>query len=248
MGIDVGSRRARRGLSTRLLSAALRPLSRKGRAENWCSYARWLMRRRRPSWALSLCRRACTLAPGDLRHWRYRAAAAVRSGRLDEAGLCYRTMARLDPRNPRAHARLAGLYELLGAPEAARRVCLDAVCNLPDAACLHRMLGRIFLNLGSIEDALRALHRAAELNPFHCDTQYYVALALRRANRADDARRALRRALALRPDDPKLYYALGLCCSPDRAERDALGLLLEGLALEELATKLVPPRWPERPD
>jgi len=244
LSIDVEISRAPRGLAGTFLSAALSLFSRTRRADLWCSCARRLVRRGRPHWALPLYRRACALAPANVRLWRWRAAAAVRSAQLEDAGLCYRTIARLDPGSPRAHARLAALYEILGAPEAARRVCLDALRSLPDAPCLHRQLGRCLLSSGSVPDALRALRRAAELDPFHCDTQYYVALALRRANRTDDARRALRRALALRPDDPKLYYALGLCCSPDQPDPDALGLLLEGLALEELAAKFEPPRWP----
>jgi tetratricopeptide (TPR) repeat protein len=168
----------------------------------------------------------------------------VRSGHLEEASLCYRTIARLDSDNPRAHARVAASYDVLGSPRAALEICRSALRQFPDAACLHRQLGQILLSLGSIHGALRSLERAAELTPRHGDTYYFTGLALRQAGRKREAREALRRALALRPEDPKLYYALGLCCNPEeRDDAEPVGLLLAGIAAEDPAADLAPPRW-----
>jgi Flp pilus assembly protein TadD len=97
--------------------------------------------------------------------------------------------------------------------------------------------------MGSIHGALRALERAAELSPRHGDTHYFVGLALRRAGRHEDAREALKRALSLRPDDPKLYYALGLCCTPGEVSGEAESSLLAGLAAEQVTADLAPPHW-----
>jgi Flp pilus assembly protein TadD len=58
-----------------------------------------------------------------------------------------------------------------------------------------------------------------------------------------DARAALKRALSLRPDDPKLYYALGLCCKPGEVSGEAESSLLAGLAIEQVTADLAPPRW-----
>ena len=102
-------------------------------------------------------------------------------------------------------------------------------------------MGRLLLRIGSVPDALRSLQRAAELSPRHYDTHYYVGLALRHAGRMSEARQALRNALSLRPEDPKLYYALGLCCESDADGPEPARLLLEGLTAEQLAAGLEPP-------
>jgi len=243
MAVELGIRRGRRGRKRNLLGT-LRDIFFRAdlRAQVWLAIGRALIRRRRPHVALRLYRRATALDPHSVRFWRHHAAAAVRSGNLEEASLCYRTIARLDGQNPRAHARVAASYDLLGASGAALKACRGALKRFPDAACLHRQLGQILLNTGSVDSALRALERAAELSPRHCDTYYFVGLALRRAGRVKDAREALRRALSLRPDDPKLYYALGLCCTPGE-ERETAGLLLAGLAAEQAVADLAPPQW-----
>jgi Flp pilus assembly protein TadD len=153
-------------------------------------------------------------------------------------------MVRLDPGNPRAHARVAASYQALGSAQAALEVCRGAVEQFPEVAALHRQLGQLLFNTGAIHSALRALEQAAELSPRHGDTRYFMGLALRRTGRVGEAREALRRALALRPDDPKLYYALGLCCQPDGEGAEApVHMLLAGLAAEQVTADLSPPTW-----
>jgi Flp pilus assembly protein TadD len=179
--------------------------------------------------------------PDDVRVWRHRAAGAVRAGRLDEAAACYRALCRLQPGNTRAQSRLAAVYDSVGAPHAGITICQRALEQDPDAACLHRQMGRLLLRVGSVPDALRSLQRAAQLSPRHCDTQYYVGLALRRAGQMTEAREALRHALSLRPEDPKLYYALGLCCEAEDHEPECARLLLQGLAAEQLSAGIEAP-------
>jgi Flp pilus assembly protein TadD len=177
----------------------------------------------------------------SLRVWRHRAAAAVRVGRVEEACLCYRVMLRLDTTNPRAYLRAAACYIALGSSGAALKVCRDAITRFPDEPSLHRQLGQVLFSRGEVHTALRALSRAAELGPRHCDTQYFVGLALRHVGRRREAREVLRHAVSLRPDDPKLYYALGLCCEPEADGENPVSLLLSGLAAEQLATESAPP-------
>jgi Flp pilus assembly protein TadD len=208
---------------------------------------RYFVRRGAHRWALELYRRATVLDGGNRRIWYHRAAAAVRGSNLEEAALCYRVLARLDPHNPRAHCRLAGVYELVGAPRAALDVCRRALEGAPDSPSLHRQLGRLLFNTGAVHSALRSLQRAADLSPSHCDTHYCIGLAMRQAGKLPEARSALRRALALRSDDPKLYYALGLCCPPDGDVDQPVALLLRGLAQERLDAGLDPPTYSPPP-
>jgi tetratricopeptide (TPR) repeat protein len=236
----------RRAVGDPLLTTAAwvsRLRSRAWRAGLWDSWGRRLVRRRLPRLSLCFYRRATALDGENARIWRHQAAAAMRAGDLHQAARCYRRLARLDADNPRAHCRLAAIYEVVGAPDAGAEVCRSALARMPHASCLHRNYGRLLFYTGGVHSALRALQRAAELSPEHGDTHYFIGLMLRRMGRDGEARRALRRALALRPDDPKLYYALGLCCGPDDSADKSVPLLLEGLAAEELAAGLEPPTW-----
>ena len=234
-----GGRLRRRKLAAWAIMGVVAP---KRRATIWHECGRALVRWGHPRLSLSLYRRAAALDPQNPRIWLHRAAAAVRAGDLQDAGLCYRALVRLDPENPRAYCRLAALYDVLGAPHAGLEICRAGLARVREAACLHRQVGRLLFNTGSVPEALRSLQRAAELSPAHGDTQYYVGLALRQMGRMEEARQALRRALDLRPDDPKLYYALGLCCTHSPQGEPPVSLLLQGLAAEQLAAGL---EWPQ---
>ena len=227
----------------RLLSALRQRLSPAGRSDFWDAIGRTLARWGKPRMALAFYRRA-TAAHGTAIHtWLHRAAASVRAGDLDEAALCYRALVQLDSDNPRSALRLAGIYEAIGAGQPALTVCQQALRRFPEAVSLHRQLGRLLLNSGSVDGALRAFRRAAELNPLHCDTQYYVAMALKRVGRTCEARETLRKAMSLRPSDPKLYYALGMCCSPTAEAKESAELLLAGLSVEQATQGLTPVSW-----
>jgi len=233
----------RKVMGVTLLSALRQRLSPAGRSDFWDAIGRTLVRWARPRMALFFYRRATALHGTSIHTWLHRAAASVRAGNLEEAALCYRALVQLDSGNPRSALRLAGIYEAIGAGQPALTVCQQALQRFPEAVCLHRQLGRLLLNSGSVEGALRAFRRAAELNPLHCDTQYYVAIALRRAGRTAEARETLRKAMSLRPSDPKLYYALGMCCSPTTEAKESTELLLAGLSVEQATEGLTPVSW-----
>lgn len=213
------------------------PVSPHTRARAWDKCGRLMTRRGRPRWGLWLLRRATALDGANPRLWRHRAGAAMRAGALEEVVMCYRALVRLEPGNARAYWRLAMMYECLGAAGAALEVCRRGLQRAPEAPCLHRQHAHLLLSTGSVQGALRAFEQAAEMNPSHCDTQYYVGLALRQAGRVEEAREALKKALALRPDDPKLYYALGLCCKAAEAQ-ESVAWLLQGLAAEQRLSRL----------
>jgi tetratricopeptide (TPR) repeat protein len=120
-------------------------LAAEGRAGAWDSLGRRFLRWRKPKWAVHCCRRATALASGNMRHWRRRAAAAMRSGDLAEAALCYRALVRLEPEGPRPYARLAQVYEQMGARRAALEVCCQGLRHHPEARVLHRCLAGLLL-------------------------------------------------------------------------------------------------------
>ena len=162
----------RKVMGVRLLSALRQRLSPAGRSDFWDGIGRTLVRWGRPRMALTLYRRATALHGTAIHTWLHRAAASVRAGDLEEAAVCYRALVQLDSDNPRSALRLAGIYEAIGAGQPALTVCQQALRRFPEAVSLHRQLGRLLLNSGSVDGALRAIRRAAELNPLHSDTHY----------------------------------------------------------------------------
>jgi len=222
------------------------PFGRPARAQIWDAVGRALVRRGRASWALFFYRRATILDSLNSKLWYHRGAAAMRAARLEEAASCYRVLLRLKRDHPRSFLRLAGIYDLIGAPQAGLEVCRRGIEQWPLSACFYRLMGRLLLRTGAVTEALRALQKALELAPRHNDTRYYLGLMLSYAGRAAEAREALRHALSLRPDDPKLYYALGLCCRNGKQDPEQVQYLLEGLSAEQLAAGLAPPCWVRR--
>ena len=85
-----------------------------------------------------------------------------------------------------------------GQREEARKIC-DQLYN-PDNAEKLMTLGTIYAQHGDLEDALKPLQRAANLQPQSPQMQYNLALAYFQLNRFEDARTPLAGALKRWPD------------------------------------------------
>ena len=94
-----------------------------------------------------------------------------------------------------------------GAREEARRFC-DQLYT-PDNAEKLMTLGTIYAQHGDLEDALKPLQRAAELQPQSPQMQYNLALAYFQLNRFEEARVPLAGALKRWPDLFQLNFLYG---------------------------------------
>jgi Flp pilus assembly protein TadD len=91
-----------------------------------------------------------------------------KTGRTAESVVCYERSLRLNPLVLEPRLRLAEIYETLGAPDAAERLCLQFL-RLPacTSACAARSsvllaLGRLYQRLGRQEEAAEFLRRGKE--------------------------------------------------------------------------------------
>lgn len=86
-------------------------------------------------------------------------------GDVAQARTAYQRGLGLAPAEPRALANLALIEALAGRLDLAVRYLTDAVAHAPTSAELHNELGRAYLGLKRVPDAIRAFERALTLNP-----------------------------------------------------------------------------------
>ena len=121
-------------------------------------------------------------------------------GREEEAQKAFALSDRLHQQDDRDGRLRVECGEKLdqGPREDAHKVC-DQLYN-PDNAEKLMTLGTIYAQHGDLEDALKPLQRAAELQPQSPQMQYNLALAYFQLNRFEDARAPLTGALKRWPD------------------------------------------------
>jgi tetratricopeptide (TPR) repeat protein len=89
-------------------------------------------------------------------------------------------------------------------PELRRAIELNA--KLPT---VHSVYGRALMGTGQREEAADAYRKELETNPNDFESNLYLGLLLKDANRLDEAEAHLKRAARLRPRDARVLYGLG---------------------------------------
>jgi tetratricopeptide (TPR) repeat protein len=117
-----------------------------------------------------------------------------------------------------------------GAREDARAIC-EQLYN-PDNAEKLMTLGTIYAQHGDLDDALKPLRRAAELQPQSPQMQYNIALAYYQLNRFEDARVPLATALKRWPDLFQLNALYGAVLFRLEQYPEAYRVLLHGHKLK----------------
>jgi tetratricopeptide (TPR) repeat protein len=101
--------------------------------------------------------------------------------------------------------KLADLNGQVGRVDDAIILAREVVAARPTLAAAHYVLGSLYLNKGSVPQAVEALGAAARLAPDNAVTQLTLASAHERAGQADRAVAIYKRVQALTPDDPRPY-------------------------------------------
>jgi tetratricopeptide (TPR) repeat protein len=128
-----------------------------------------------------------------------------------EAALKYLSRAaELSPEAPQMQYNLAFTYYRMGRYEDAREALAQAVERWPDLFDLSALYGAILANLGDLQGAYQALHRAHQLNAQDStvtERLYLATLSLAQANQGEhryaDALRYFKEAAAMKPNDPE---------------------------------------------
>lgn len=124
-----------------------------------------------------------------------RSAALQKLGRLEEARMGYETVLRMDPNNRQALANLTSIFSASAPNEALSRL-INLEREYPDFSPITAQIGLLYARMGSTEDALAYLRKAASASPETVMYQYNLAVLLDRVGRSEQAVVAYERVLA----------------------------------------------------
>ena len=118
---------------------------------------------------------------------------AAAAGDFPGAADAFARAVRSSPNDPAHRRSLAGALLQQDLPDDAFAELVAALLIDPKDAHAHAFIGRIDLDAGRYEDAVRALTRAVELLPGHLEARYALATALVRAGKTQEAAREFER-------------------------------------------------------
>jgi tetratricopeptide (TPR) repeat protein len=125
----------------------------------------------------------------------------------------FRRAIELDSGQPDAHSNLAKALSLKGKFEEATTHYLEALENpaSADPSGTSLALGNALFNLGRIEEAEAAYHRAIKLDPGNQHAQSNLGVTLARQGKLGEAVDHFRLAIAASPDFAAAHNSLGDC-------------------------------------
>lgn len=91
----------------------------------------------------------------------------------------------------------------------ARDVCLHASGMDNADAVTWCLLGTLNGTLGDLEEAIKCLHKATELQPDYAEAHANLGVTLEKCGRLTDALTSYREAIRLRPDHADAYFNAG---------------------------------------
>jgi predicted CXXCH cytochrome family protein len=126
----------------------------------------------------------------------------------EKAETAYRSALQLQPGFVPARVQYSRFLETRGRHQAAERLLLAGLGELPDSAELQHALGLFLLRTQQPDAALPPLGKAAELAPQNARYAYVLAVALQDLGKTKEALKVLERSLASHPHDTDLLIAL----------------------------------------
>jgi tetratricopeptide (TPR) repeat protein len=127
--------------------------------------------------------------------------ALEQKGRLAEALVQYREVARMAPDNFEARYNIGNLLDKMGQPEEALPELLKAIKINPKLPSCHDALGAVLVELGRFDEAMSQFTEAAQLDPAYPAAHFDTGKLLLKQGRDAGAIEELRAALRLDPDN-----------------------------------------------
>jgi tetratricopeptide (TPR) repeat protein len=127
--------------------------------------------------------------------------ALEQKGRLIEALVQYREVARIAPDNVEARFNTGNLLDKMGQPEEALPELLKAVQLNPKLPSLHDALGAVLVELGRFDEATSQFAEAVRLDPTYPAAHFDMGKLLLKQGRDAGAIDEFRAALGLDPDN-----------------------------------------------
>lgn len=131
-------------------------------------------------------------------------------GRLADAERIYRSIIRIDPKQPDALHLLGVAQQQRGNARSAADYIGRAVALKPHAAAFHANLAAAHKSLGDLDAAKERLEEAIRLDPNFADAHYNLGTVLKDLDRPDDAAAALRNTIQLDPGHTEAHNNLGI--------------------------------------
>jgi tetratricopeptide (TPR) repeat protein len=127
--------------------------------------------------------------------------ALEQKGRLTEALVQYRELARMAPDNVEACYNTGNLLDKMGRPEEALPELLKAVQLKPKLPSLHDTLGAVLVELGRFDEAVNQFTEAERLDPAYPAAHFDMGKGLLKQGRDSGAIDEFQTALRLDPDN-----------------------------------------------
>jgi TolB-like protein/DNA-binding winged helix-turn-helix (wHTH) protein/Tfp pilus assembly protein PilF len=139
----------------------------------------------------------------------------------------------LDPSLAEAHTVLATVkfnndWDWSGA-EAEHK---QATALSPNYATAHFSYSWYLLAMGRLDEAMKEIERAQDLDPFSVPITWWLGQALYHARRYDDALRQDRRGLEMHPDNALFYFAMADVYEQKKMSAEAFAARQQALSLE----------------
>jgi tetratricopeptide (TPR) repeat protein len=161
--------------------------------------------------AVSACRKASELSPGDAVPWSNLAMLYRSLDQSDQALQACNRALELDPRAAGSWNTLGDVHRDQGRLEEARQAYLTATRLAPGVARAWENLGRTYRALNRPREALRAYSKATRLGPGEAAPWKELGEVYRGLGRMREAIKAYQKALALDPADASARASLSAC-------------------------------------
>lgn len=171
-------------------------------------------------------------------HYMY-GLSAWKTGNLDDAKTGFRTALTLDPSHLKSRNNLTRVLLDENRPGEALPVIEEAVSGHPESGEAHRLLGRVYHNLGRTENALRAYREAVERDSGDVWAMNNMGLLLIEAGRFEEALPPLARATRLASAEPVFQNNLGIALERTGHYTEAADAFRAGLAGDDTNGKLM---------
>ena len=129
--------------------------------------------------------------------------------RFNEAAAAFEEVLKLEPGHAIAHANLVSLYIALREPAKVEHHYRSAVAGDPGLYKTHYNFGTYLGWRGRTADAITALRKAVEINPFHAGSHSNLGHLLAQLGESAEAEKHMRLAIRNQPNFPLPHFNLG---------------------------------------
>ena len=129
--------------------------------------------------------------------------------KYQEAAAAFEELLKIEPGHAIAHANLVSLYIALRNPAKVEHHYRSAVAGDPGLYKTHYNFGTYLGWRGRTGEAVAALRKAVEINPFHADSHSNLGHLLAQSGSSAEAERHMRLAIRHQPNFPLPHFNLG---------------------------------------